>query len=266
MFKLIVSDIDGTLLPTGGRSPSPELVEILTQYLDAGTIIALASGRPLSGLINIFPTLRDRLIYLCCNGSHMARVGETLSFSPLASGEELEALIQILRDLHYDYMVDTTKETLMESNVSEEVYRTIIDSGIDAKIVPDISKTLLPALKITVSCPGDPMQLMSHPKITQLNSKYTVIVTAEHYFDITRKDVDKGVAVSKLQRHFGIRPEETIVFGDAMNDIPMFLTTPNSYAVENAPEAVRSKAAHTVMGPEYNGVTNYLRSTFYLSN
>lgn len=82
--------------------------------------------------------------------------------------------------------------------LSEEVHRTIIESGIDVKIVSDISKTILPALKITVSCPGDPMQLMSHPKITQLNSKYTVIATAEHYFDITRKDEDKGVAVSKL--------------------------------------------------------------------
>lgn len=32
----------------------------------------------------------------------------------------------------------------MESSISEEVHRTIIESGIDVKIVPDISKTLLP--------------------------------------------------------------------------------------------------------------------------
>lgn len=260
MIKLIVSDIDGTLLPTGGRSPSPELVEILTQYLNSGAIIALASGRPLSGLINLFPTLRDRLIYLCCNGSHIARAGETLSVAPLASGKELESLTQVLRDLHYDFMVDTTRETLMESSISEEVHQTIIESGIDVKILPDILKTHLPALKITVSCPGDPIQLASHPRIAQLNSKYTVVVTAEHYFDITSKDVDKGVAVLMLQRQFGIRPEETIVFGDAMNDIPMFLTTPHSYAIENAPEAVRTQAAHIVMGPEHNGVANFLRS------
>lgn len=89
---------------------------------------------------------------------------------------------------------------------------------------------------------------------------------AEHYFDITRKDVDKGVAASKLQRQFGIRLEETIVFGDIMNDIPMFLTTPISYVVENAPEAVRTKVAHIMMGSEYNGVANFLRSTFYILN
>lgn len=80
MIKLIVSDIDGALLPIEGRFPSPELDKILTQYLDSSTIVALVSGRPLSGLINLFPTLRDRLIYLCCNDSHMTQVGETLSF------------------------------------------------------------------------------------------------------------------------------------------------------------------------------------------
>lgn len=262
MIKLIVSDIDGTIVPVGGKSPSQEIVEVLTEYLDAGTIVALASGRPLSGLINIFPTLRSRLVYICCNGAHIVQDSKTLSFSPLASGKELEALLQILRDLHYDYMVDTTEETLMEDGISEEVHRTIVDSGINVKIMPDILKAPLPALKITVACPGNPMELMCHPQIEQLSGKYTLVVTAEHYFDITSKHVDKGTAVSALQCQFGIRPEETIVFGDAMNDIPMFSTTPNSYAVENAPDAVRAYAAHTVPGPEYSGVAKYLGVNF----
>lgn len=64
----------------------------------------------------------------------------------------------------------------------------------------------------------------------------------------------------QVQRRFRIQPEETIVFGDAMNDVSMFFTTPNSYAVENVPELVRIQAAHLVMGPENNGVAKCLDS------
>lgn len=260
MIKLIVSDIDGTLVPTGGRLPSPELTKILTKYLDAGTVIALASGRPLSGLINLFPTLKSRLVYVCCNGAYIVQGSKTISISPLASGRDFKALIRILRGLHYNFMVDTTETTLMETSVSDEVYHTITESGIQVKIVPDITKAPLTALKVTVSCLENPMELLSHPQIAQLRNQYTLVVTAEHYFDIIRKDVDKGSAVRELQRRFLIRPEETIVFGDAMNDVSMFFTTPNSYAVENAPELVRIQATHLVMGPENNGVAKCLDS------
>lgn len=262
MIKLIVSDIDGTLVPTGGSSPSSELVEILTKYLDTGATVALASGRPLSGLINIFPMMRERLMYICCNGAHIVQNNKTVSCSPLASGPELELLIQTLRELHYSYMVDTTRETLMECGIPEEVHRTIIESGIDAKIVPNILQTTLPALKITVACPGDPWDLIQCPQIMQLQEQYTIVVTAEHYFDITSKKADKGVAVLEIQRQFGIDPKETIVFGDGMNDIPMFLTTPNSYAVESAPDAVKTHAAHIIQRPEDDGVVQCLCAQF----
>ena len=62
----------------------------------------------------------------------------------------------------------------------------------------------------------------------------------------------------------GIAPEETIVFGDAMNDIPLFSVTENSYAVSSAPAQVRQQAKHTVAPPEEQGVRKMLE--FLASN
>ena len=81
MIKLIVSDVDGTLVPTAGRTPSPELTAALNHYVKSGTIVALASGRPLSGLINLFPDLRDLLVYICCNGTAIIHNGQMISVS-----------------------------------------------------------------------------------------------------------------------------------------------------------------------------------------
>lgn len=258
MLKLIASDIDGTLLPPGGKSPSPELVEVLTKYLDSGAIVTLASGRPLSGLVGIFPTLKDRLTYICSNGTHIAHRGDTASVSPLATGAELADLLRIVRSLRCDFMVDTTEDTLVEKSISAKAYQAIAASGIRVRTVEDISVTPLPALKVSIACPGDPASLMKRPDIARLADKYTLVTTGNVFFDITTKDIDKGTAVVALQRRFGIKPEETIVFGDAMNDVPMFSTTPNSYAVDNAADSVRAQAAHTILPPERDGVAKCL--------
>lgn len=258
MLKLIASDIDGTLVPPGETTPSPELVEIFTKYLDAGAVVALASGRPLAGLTGIFPTLKDRLIYICSNGAHIVREGETLSVTPLASGGAMDELLRAARGLKRDFMVDTEEETLVEEGISEELYRLLVDVGLRVRRVEDISKAVPSILKLSISCPGDPMELLTVPQIAQFSGRYHLAATGGDFFDINSKSMDKGAAVTLLQCRFGIAPEETITFGDAMNDIPMFSVTPNSCAVENAPETVRVHAAHTVAPPEQGGVAKCL--------
>lgn len=254
MLKLIASDVDGTLLPPGGSSPSPKLVEALTRHLDSGAVVALASGRPLSGLTGIFPTLKERLIFICANGTHIVHRGDTLSVSPLAAGAELADLLSVARTLRDDFLVDTTEETLVEKSISPETYQAVAACGINVRMVDDIAATALPVLKISLTYPGGPASLLKRPDIARLADKYTLVTTGDEFLDIITKDADKGTAIAALQRRFGIKPEETIVFGDAMNDIPMFSTTPNSYAVTNAEEAVRAWAAHTVLPPERDGV------------
>lgn len=258
MLKLIVSDVDGTLLPPGGSSPPPRLVEALTGHLDSGAVVALASGRPLSGLTGIFPALEDRLIFICSNGTHIVHRGKTVFVSPLAAGAELADLLRAVRPLRNDFMADTTEETLVEKSISPETYRAVAACGISIKMVEDIAAAALPVVKLSITYPGGPASLMKLPGIARLADKYTLVTTGDEFLDIITKDADKGTAVTALQRRFGIRPEETIVFGDAMNDVPMFSTTPNSYAVENAEDAVRARAAHTVPPPERDGVAECL--------
>lgn len=260
MIKLIVSDVDGTLVPPAGRSPSPELTAAFADRLASGAVIALASGRPLSGLAGLFPELEDRLIYICCNGTTIVHNRKVISVSPLAQGEDLCQLIRVFREIRCDFMVNTLDRSVAEETISDEAYRMILGSGIHLEIVHDILDLASPVLQITTVCTGDLAEFLEHPRIRALADTYTVVRTGTYFFDVTGKNVDKGTAIGVLQERFGIRPEETIVFGDSMNDVPMFSCSPHSYAVETAPEAVRSQATHTVAGPEQNGVATLLSS------
>lgn len=68
-----------------------------------------------------------------------------------------------------------------------------------------------------------------------------------------------GTAVTLLQEKLGISPDETIVFGDAENDIPMFATSTHSYAMMNAPQSVKQHARSVAPGNDEMGVVWMLR-------
>jgi hydroxymethylpyrimidine pyrophosphatase-like HAD family hydrolase len=54
------------------------------------------------------------------------------------------------------------------------------------------------------------------------------------WLDITRTDANKGEAVRMLQEIVGISADETLVFGDFMNDYEMMQAATYSYAMKNA--------------------------------
>ena len=50
MIKLVVSDIDGTLLEDGGHELNPELFDVILKLRAAGMQFAAASGRQWASL------------------------------------------------------------------------------------------------------------------------------------------------------------------------------------------------------------------------
>ena len=61
------------------------------------------------------------------------------------------------------------------------------------------------------------------------------------------KGCNKGKALSIIQEHYGINPEETAAFGNADNDIPMLKQAKFSYAVGGASENLK-QTAYEVIG------------------
>ena len=64
MIRLIVTDIDGTLVPEGGSYVNPEYMSVIRGLLDLGVQFAAASGRQASSIDAVFHELKDRIYYL----------------------------------------------------------------------------------------------------------------------------------------------------------------------------------------------------------
>ena len=84
-ISLIVSDIDGTLLPEGTdvQDGIKELAELIREY---DLPFSLASGRPLQGMTELRKALGISLPMVVCNGSAIWREGECIREEWLDAG------------------------------------------------------------------------------------------------------------------------------------------------------------------------------------
>ena len=75
MIRLIISDIDGTLVKEGSTEINPEFMEVIRQLADQGVAFAAASGRHSSSIDAVFHEVRNRIFYLSDNGSCIQKYG-----------------------------------------------------------------------------------------------------------------------------------------------------------------------------------------------
>ena len=89
--------------------------------------------------------------------------------------------------------------------------------------------------------------------------KVRMAVSGDTWLDIIPLEANKGLAVKELQESLNIRPEETIAFGDQLNDLEMLGRAYYSYAVGNAREEVKKAARFQADRNDRNGVLKVLK-------
>jgi hydroxymethylpyrimidine pyrophosphatase-like HAD family hydrolase len=82
------------------------------------------------------------------------------------------------------------------------------------------------------------------------------------FLEVLSPRISKGKGLLQALEHRGLKPEETIAFGDEENDLPMFEAASWAAAPENAKDVVK-KAADLVLGSHAeDGVAAFLEETF----
>ena len=61
MIKLIVSDVDGTLVPDGSSKINPEVFDTILKLREKGIQFAIASGRPWASVEHAFEPVKRKI-------------------------------------------------------------------------------------------------------------------------------------------------------------------------------------------------------------
>ena len=88
--------------------------------------------------------------------------------------------------------------------------------------------------------------------------KFKIASAGVMWMDVTGLTADKGNSLKKLQAILGIKKEETMAFGDNLNDLGLLDAAEESYAIGSARDEVKNAAKHVAPPLSENGETEVL--------
>ena len=255
MIRLIATDMDGTLLSSKGQLPD-DFNKVFKKLQERNITFAVASGRQYFTLLENFKAVSDDMLFIAENGTYIAYKGEEVAVHPLKR-EIAHELIKCARTLGVDIILATSKGAYMEST-HEPFLNEVNKYYVKNEIVEDLLKVEGDILKVTI-CDFRGAEIHSYPAFKQFSEQAQICVAGEIWIDMMARGVNKGMAIRDIQEKLGISYEETMVFGDYLNDLEMLQSAYHSYAMANAHPELKEVARFNAKSNDENGVIEKIK-------
>lgn len=250
--------MDGTLLNSKGEV-SPKFFPLMKELRNFNIRFAVASGRQYYSLINTMQEVKDDLMFIAENGAIAMRKGERVHIQPMESSVALE-LVERLKKVGGKYIIVCGEKAAYIEQTDPQFMDPFLRHYDNYEVVEDLLK--LPddeILKVTV-CDLSGAEENTLPHVEYLKEGLQVKLSGEIWIDFTHKLAQKGNALLKIQEKYQITPEETMAFGDYLNDLELFDHASFSFAMENAHDEVKQKARFTAKTNDEEGVVQILEN------
>lgn len=239
-IKLIVSDLDGTLLSDNG-SIGVETKKVVRELIKEGTTFSIATGRLHSAVI---PTAE----VLSLNGPIISLDGALIKYH--SSGKTI--FKSSLKEKHVRKAIEYSEEYLVNLVLchADAIYytdfNTVIPSllskfGAEYKEVDSYDAHIKNTLEIV--CSSDIREsikkmheIFTFPASFGCSTSFFKSHSYENifYLEIRKAGSNKGKGLKRVLKHLNLKPENAVVLGDWYNDITLFQTKAFKVAVANA--------------------------------
>ena len=198
MISFIVSDLDGTLLPHGKNSIPEKTLDCISKMQDKGIKFCVASGRSYVELKHLFSSLKKPIYYICSDGALCVYKEKTLFETPIDLNIETK-----------EKAIAYSKYNVFATDSNEPFYRDAL-MRFNNHVLPLSQAKNQKIFKIA----------LHRAPITTIDG-LTKIFKSNEWQEFVSCGVNKGVALSNLQKIIGVSEKDTLILGDAKNDIPM---------------------------------------------
>lgn len=259
--KLVVADMDGTLLDENGRIPE-ELWSLLDIMKQRGISFVPASGRQYFTLESMFHRASEGMPFICENGTFVVRDGQEVSSCSIPR-EGVETTIGLLADgarrgRKVGAVIAGKKRGYFEL-VDPEFQLEVDKYYRRSSLVTDILDYDDDVNKVAIYDFGDAETGVFQELNGHLDD-YSIVVSAKHWVDVMHPEANKGTAVRALQAELGVSPEETVAFGDYLNDLEMLQASGMSFAMANANPGIIEVSRFIAPSNAEHGVITVLKN------
>lgn len=271
MWKIIFSDIDGTLLDKD-RNISKETIEAY-EKIKENTDLVLISSRMPSGMTYFQEALNNRHTPLVCfngglvlkNSLNQFLDAENILLDASIPSETVGFISDFVKDIEVNFSVYsynnwfTTKQDFW---TAREEHNTKSKAEF---VTSDFFKTRkINAHKINIMGEKEHIDKIYAFLETEIPT-VDLYRAKDTYIEIASTETSKGKGVQTLLEHFytDIDKKQTIGFGDNYNDMPLFDAVGHSVAVENARPELKAIAHAVTLSNKAHGVADFINKNYF---
>lgn len=257
MVKLIVTDMDGTLLDSRKQLP-PDFAEVFAALRARGVRFAVASGRSFVSLERYLVHMPGMPDCICDNGAYLVEDGRVGEMRVIAR-DKLHRFLRACRAYPELSLILCGPDGTYFLPEPADFAGRMVPYFSNARLVDDLFAVPEPIFKVGVSDNAGMTSRALDELARAFAGELATPISGHAWMDVTDFGVSKGSALHRLQQRLGVSPEETMAFGDYYNDIPMLARARYSFVMENANPDMRAHARFVAADNNRHGVTRAIR-------
>ncbi|HZE38720.1 MAG TPA: HAD family hydrolase [Stackebrandtia sp.] len=266
--QLVVVDLDGTAVGHHARliPPTPAVVKALADTRAAGVPVAVATGRPLWDALRTIAELglTDGLV-TTTDGALTYDLGRQriVSVRGMDPGPALRGFAEVDAELAF----------AVERDTSGWYYTSNFDRFFESTWAAEATVDEMAAsevFRLSVRMPGVfGARGVPCPVAARVTAEagldaglYNVTAGYGGWIDVCSSEVSKATGAAAVASYYGVDAADTIVFGDAANDLPMFAWAGHAVAMGQSVDAIKEAADEVAPSVNEDGVAVVLRRWF----
>ncbi len=263
---LYLCDLDGTLLGRNGRI-SEHSLGILNRMIENGLAFTYATARSVHSARIVTQGLTLRLPVIVYNGCMLLNPNSGERFFSLtftgAQCDRIRALIRVGTGLLvYAWIDGAERVSWLFGQENEGLLHYLSSRKNDPRLRPvNTFDTLFDGQPFYFTFVGEQADLAPLYRQLVQDTAYTCtfqqeLYRPEYWLEIMPRRATKAEAARTLKQMLGF--SRMIAFGDAVNDLALFETADEAYAVANAADALKKRANAVIASNDADGVALWL--------
>lgn len=262
-IKLVAVDVDGTFVRSDYTYDVIRFRHIFERMRQNGCKFVVASGNQYYQLRDLFPGYEDQISYVAENGAFVKDKNELL-FAASIKQELVEETVDICREYpEIRNVLCGVKSAYCErGSVSQEFFDLTNIYYHRLMWTDDFKNVNDQILKFAPTVPEEKTYFYYDMFRERLGGKLEAVTSGHGSIDLILPGCHKASGLKRLAERWGITPDQCAAFGDGGNDIEMLQYCRYSYAMENAPQEVKTAAQNVCPSNDEDGVLVTLEKLF----
>ncbi|BAC14555.1 hypothetical conserved protein [Oceanobacillus iheyensis HTE831] len=248
-YQALFLDIDGTILRPD-HTYSERTKQAIKQVKNQGLEVFLCTGRPIIEIDDLADELGVKSL-IGYNGAYAKYEGKTILNEPMPEND-VDTFLRVAASKNHElilYTKDKNHFTTFEDDfvkTFKKVFQLRKNELFDKRLKDQILG--ITALNVD---PSEANHYMINDNIRPSQVNVNSIIAA---FDIIRVNMNKGEAIKRVLDELNIPLENSIAFGDGMNDKEMLQTVGVGFAMGNADNELVQYADYQTKSSEDDGI------------